>query len=616
MKKHHDNKGDKVEKTVVLFSYHSLVYLKYLNQIGEDSEMVRNQERYLVRKDHFHLIPYPHTYIGETAEGILESYLRKIEERIKEILRQHQILYWFHTYRRLAPYNTFQDRQITTVGLYRKTLEMAFLKYGKKSWQNDMTFGKNAKPEEMMSGIPYREHDNFRPLPQDLYVTKFDIEDFIQLLNIEALAHEFYKCTALLRTVYKGGKLYIESPDVFWVINDNETEFLIKNYDGRMSKVNFATMLGVPFDFPNFNFQGSTVLIPCYNIGLIKYNKLVVNQIKLEPFDGSLKYIPNFNLIPFDIKSFYEVHKPIAPEIGRILGFSYEALMQFLTSLLFRLYLQMKDNPRNEFQIMQRGYTIIHDISLFTSDIYEGTRFARKILGSKVKVSLEEIKKVINYLTYIKTDYEKLSLWTRGPEKLFILFKKNRYCVNYEALNNILYSMFHGLRITEGFKGVILEKFLRKKLSKIPSVHQWKFHKKLIYSDTEKREIDYSFIFRDILFMCECKAMNRSVDYERGKRKALEFRKEKLQKALKKNDDRADWLSRHKKGRNYNIPRSVNIICPIVISPFLEYIWSKDSELWLTDDTPRILTPDEMEEFIKGCDIEKVYQRPYIKYVS
>lgn len=614
MKKPHNNDQNKIKKTLVFFSYHSLVYLRYLNQIGQNAEMVRNQERHRIQQAQFRLIPYPHTYLGETAENILQGYLRRIEERVKEVLGQHQILYWFHVYRRLAPYNTFQDEQITTVGLYRKTLEMAFLKYGKRSWQNDMTFGEDAEPEEIMSGVPHREY-SFQPLPQELYVTKFDLEDFVQLLNIEALTHEFYLATALLRRVYKGGELYVEKPDVFWVTNDNETEFLIENYDRRLSKVHFATMVGVPFDFPDFNAQGLPVFIPRYNIPLIEYDRLMINQIKVELLDGHRKFTPNFNLIPFGIKTFYENHKPIAPEIEKILGFSYEALMQFLTSLLFRLYLLMKDKPRAEFEIIQRGYTIIHDISFFTNDIYEGSKFARKILGSKVKVSLKEIKKVINYLTYTKTDYEKLSLWTRGPEKLFIPLKKNRYCVNYEALNDILYSMFHGLGIPEDFKGVVLEKFLRKKLSKISGVHKWKFHKKLIYSDTEKREIDYSFVLRDILFICECKAVNRSVDFERGKRKALEFRKRKLQIGLEKNDDQAAWLSTHKNGRNYKVPGSVNAICPIVISPFVEYVWSKDSELWLANDIPRILTPDEMEEFIKDGHVEEVYHRPYIKYV-
>lgn len=616
MKNSFGNNQNNVKKTLGFLPYHLPVYLKYLNQIGQNAETIRNQERHCIQKAHFRLILYPHTYVGNTAQNILESYLRRIEDRIKEILGQHQILYWFHVYRRLAPYNTFQDEQITTVGLYRKTLEMAFLKYGRKSWGSDMALGKNAKPKEIMSGIPYREINNFHPLPQELYVTKFDLEDFVELLNVEALAHEFYHGTALLRRVYKGGELYIESPDAFWVVNDNETESLIENYDGRLSKMHFVTMVGVPFDFPSFDPQGLPVFIPRYNITLIEYDRLMISQIKLELLDGTLKFIPNFNLIPFDIRTFYENHKPIASEIRKVLGFSYEALMQFLTSLLFRLYLLMRDRSYAEHQLIQRGYILIPDISFFIKDLYEGTRFARKILDSKVKLSLKEIENVTSYFIYTETDYEKISLWTRGPEKLFFPFKRNSYCANYEALNNILYSMFHGLGIMEGFKGMALEKFLRKKLSRISSVHEWKFHKKLVYSDTDKREIDYSFIFRDILFICECRAVGRSVDFERGKGKALEFRKHKLQKALEGNDHRAAWLSTRKNGRNYKIPGSVNVICPVVISPFMEYVWSKDPQLWLADDVPRILTPEEMEEFIKSGHIEKVYQQPYIKYVS
>ncbi len=578
--------------------------------------MIRNQERHRIQKAHFRLLLYPYTYAGETAENILEKYLQRIDRRVKEILGQHQILYWFHVYRRLAPFNTFQNRQIITVGLYRKTLEIAFLKYGRKSWGNDMTFGKDAKPEEIMSGIPYRENNDFQPGPQELYVTKFGLEDFVQLLNVEALAHEFYLSTALLRRVYKGGELYVESPTALYVMHDNETEFLIENYDKRLSKVHFATMVGVPFDLPSFSPERlPVVFFPQYNIALIDYDRAVISQIELGKLSGLPKYIPNFNLVPFDIRTFYESHKPVAPEIDRILGFSYEALMQFLTSLLLRLYLLMKDNFLAEYQIMQRGYIMNSNISSLVEDLHEGTSYARKILNSKAEVSLEEIRKVVGYFTYTKTSCENLSLWTRGPEKLFISCKTNHYCVNYEAFNNILYSMFHGLGITEDFKGMALEEFLRKKLSRISGIRPWKFHKELAYSDTEKKEIDYSFVLRDILFVCECRAVGRSVDFERGKRKALEFRKQKLQKALKESDDRVTWLSRHKNGRNYKIPGSVNIICPVVISPFVEYLWSKDSELWLADDVPRILTPEAMEEFIKSSHIKEVYQRPYIKYV-
>jgi len=614
MKKSHDNGHRGARKTLAFLPYHSLVYAKYLNQIGQNTETVRNQERYRIQQAHFQLVLYPHTYAGKTAEDLLESYLRRIEERIEEILRQHHILYWFHLYRRLAPCNTFQDDQITTVGLYRKTLEMAFLKYGRKSWGSDMTLGKDAKPDEIMSGIPYREH-NIKPSPQELYVTKFDLEDFVQLLNVEALAHEFYHCTALLRRLYKGGELCIESPSVFTIIHDQETEHLIEKYDTRLPKAGYATMVGVASDFPSFDSKGPPVFIPRYNILLIEYDRLIINRTKVAPLDGRPKYVPNFNLIPFDMRTFYVDHKAIALQIEQVLGFSYEALMQLLTSLLFRLYLLMKDNPRIEYGIMQQGYGAVRDFSFFINDVYRGLGVARRVLGSEARVSLKEIKRVVNYLTYTDADYENLSLWTRGPERLFIPFQRSRCWVNYESFNSILYSMFHGLGIVEDFKGPVLERFLRKRLSKIPGVRQWKFRKRLIYSDTEKREVDYSFIFKDILFICECRAVNKSVDFERGKGKALEFRKKKLRGAIEQVDGLADWLSSHKSGRNYQIPDSVNMICPIVISPFVEYLWSQDSELWLTDDIPRILTPEEMQRFLERGHIKQLYRRPCVEYV-
>jgi len=52
----------------------------------------------------------------------------------------------------------------------------------------------------------------------------------------------------------------------------------------------------------------------------------------------------------------------------------------------------------------------------------------------------------------------------------------------------------------------------------------------------------------------------------------LEFRREKFENALREIDDKADWLKKDREGLNYKIPKSIDLIIPIVISPFVEYI--------------------------------------------
>jgi hypothetical protein len=78
-------------------------------------------------------------------------------------------------------------------------------------------------------------------------------------------------------------------------------------------------------------------------------------------------------------------------------------------------------------------------------------------------------------------------------------------------------------------------------------------------------------------------------------------------------DDKANWLMSRRKGTNYEIPESIKIIIPIVVSPFVEYIWSTNEDLWLTKEIPRICTLKELKELVLH---KHTISEKHIRYVK
>jgi len=111
----------------------------------------------------------------------------------------------------------------------------------------------------------------------------------------------------------------------------------------------------------------------------------------------------------------------------------------------------------------------------------------------------------------------------------------------------------------------------------------------------EKRQVDAAFEFEDRLVIVECRAVGRSIGFERGNPEAIQFRQRVIEKALGDVDEKARWLARHPVGRNYDIRRFRTII-PVAVTPFVEFVPSLNPRYWLTEQLPRVLTPGELKE--------------------
>ena len=111
-----------------------------------------------------------------------------------------------------------------------------------------------------------------------------------------------------------------------------------------------------------------------------------------------------------------------------------------------------------------------------------------------------------------------------------------------------------------------------------------------------RKQIDASFDLGEILVIAECKAVARSIAFDRGEPAAIEKRLKVIEVALTEADDNARWLRDNPRGFNYDITKYKSIM-PIGVTPFFkEFIPSLCTRYWITKTLPRVLTPDELRE--------------------
>jgi hypothetical protein len=119
--------------------------------------------------------------------------------------------------------------------------------------------------------------------------------------------------------------------------------------------------------------------------------------------------------------------------------------------------------------------------------------------------------------------------------------------------------------------------------------------------DDTARQFDAAYQHHDVLVIVECKAIARSIAYTRGDSTAQQYRFDKLTKAIAEADDKARWIAERPVGRNYQLPPEIRWICPVVVTPFTEFIPTLDEKWWLhVGRAGRVMKPSELAAALKG----------------
>ena len=626
--RHSKIRKSKSRAKVFHFGYHRPVFASYFEQLGDRSEELRCWSTNSVVGALLSILNPPRIFSNIESDIILEGFKKSLEDRIKDIISKHSVYYWMHLYRRLAPENTFRHESLVSVGLYRQTMEAAFAKYGSLQAGNDLLAGTEIDPGEIMSGEVKRIHDElgieFNP-PPGIYVKEFSLSHFVELLSLERLVSEFCRVVAMLRRVYKGGWLVIENVKSYTVQNDNTTESLIQSLDRRNEIYGgHVTERGLPTDSGKSVGLKYVCLLPIYNVHRTTLKEYPQDRILGLNFKPVVKnrsdFTPNFLLASIDMEAYYLHHEFLSKAFVEEYGFSFTCFVQCITALFWLVIIASRETGVvSGIEFMQRAYKIFtsteHIVTNINSTIEAMVRNNLTIPSiGNYEPDPDEIVRFLRVFTLSDSLRDYIDLAARGPRPLVIETLPDHYILDYSALPNILHTALSLKSANWTEKGTIFENHVIDKLTQ-KGFKLWERQKVLKANDDTETEIDTSFLLGTALFICECRSVGQSRAYERGERQALDFRREKFNDALETCDRRADWLAKHRRGRNFEIPEGIDIVIPIVVSPFVEYIWSADDMLWLTKQIPRVCTPDELATLTSRDILSEIISRPFIRYI-
>jgi hypothetical protein len=208
----------------------------------------------------------------------------------------------------------------------------------------------------------------------------------------------------------------------------------------------------------------------------------------------------------------------------------------------------------------------------------------------------------LDALTWNEAGITSISLWDRLPFSL-ILDAGDRRLIDYSALSAMFADVFRQVGFLSGSSGNIKAANFEAAVvarSRAEGFEPWRQGVELLHQDGAKREIDAGFIKDDILYVVECKAYAQNPRIDRGEWAARASRQQQLVGYLEQARTLAEFIDEQRLGRNYEVPAGVTRVEHVLCTPGVEFIWSRDPQLWLTDEIPRICTLDELVLILKA----------------
>jgi hypothetical protein len=594
----------------------------------------------------------PSSPSNSESEKALIVWKDRVEEEIKRLCSKHSKYYWLFLLRRIFPETTEPYDQPTTPYLHRTTFNLAVLKYGKSNQTEEFVAVPSSidmrqyiSTEEPYSGetvdidkagaIETENEADFKEVRRSIIIPRqITREDAINIYQIEYLALDYYRITAQLRRLWKGGQMRVNHDRFAGVDLPKKVAGLVKLYDKR--SLNYGNLLSSFGSITNLETvkekEGQDdflMFVPVPNIERVEVPLVFPGE---EFFKGKVKgpVYPkgnpaNFVPTPVSIKPFYEKMCMFRQSIKDLLGFSPDEFVAFLIALDKHNQGFWLHNIYSRYNFVQRGYTRMpygEDFKPYLEELYVETH-KRLFSDSMPKPDSFSFGRMANLMTYNAEDFEHMSLWDRTGAKL-LLRVPGGLLTDYSAIPALLESVFSELSARVCMNGQIgqvrgddfeneVENYLR---SNIADFQPWICHRKLEFLMGLERDIDVSFLLGQVLFVVECKAFSVSPAFDRGETKALETREEKLDIALKQAGTLCELLSKERKGKNFELPLAVTHIVGIVASPFPEYIPKRDDRYFLTRNIPRVCTPEEIAEFVKQFRLSAYLSRPSVLEIS
>lgn len=562
-----------------------------------------------------------------SSSDILINNLIECEKLISEIASKHNtydLLFWS---RRFGPKNIFDVAEMSVL-LYKEIQALSIYKYGnsKENIYSDKKIGTipiNLKEYFLMDSSSAIRKINSENLPVSISNLLTDV------IRIEILSYIFLDLTQLYRIANKGAEINFNKATKKRTYSmSKDLDYLIDLYDERLSKANLFSNTGA-FVNDSINNSSKKSFCPIFQINVDLKTKLPLynpkNKAYKEIFSNEntvIEFTPNYILGSINLKNIYDFLELFSNEFKTKYNFSVEDFIVFLgflgnkvvsniiTSLEFQLHIFNRAYSNLEYNLKSLGIEYLENYKSIYENILDKTIDETEFNKINPTVILEKF-------ILLKENQNDIDLWTRGPKKILYQLSENQMIFDFTGLADIISYISKELTMVDGETGnkraISFEDELIKEIKNNFNEEDIWVCQKEIEAKDGKKEIDGSFIIDDVLFLIEAKAVNVSFGYDKGDKKALDFRINKMKSAFKELTSKCAFIKKNKTKLFPTVPNQVKFLCPIVVSSFPEYIWEKSENLFISieNSLPRILTINDIPK-LKEIDIKELKKQNWI----
>lgn len=245
----------------------------------------------------------------------------------------------------------------------------------------------------------------------------------------------------------------------------------------------------------------------------------------------------------------------------------------------------------------------LHQRAYVTPNISRETLIADAVIHSELlhasghtsSISQRDAELALDFLVLSEEKQKMIALWSNGPRFPFIPHGDN-WVLDISAIPHLLINLFFGVPEIENERGRLFEEDFRKLLANEG------FHllpnRKLRLDSGAERETDVAVRIDGVLILIDCRSIERPLDFEIGRPKTFAERQRRLEKKMEKIVSIKEFVKNNLAGANYDFGWAKKIIS-LGVSPFVEWIWTRNASCWLGNGTfPIIMAPRELVAFL------------------
>ena len=394
----------------------------------------------------------------------LLTYLEKVSGELAGMLAKRSPYFWLFLYRRIKPvlspgHDNLTDG--TTTRLVRQILELAIYKFGSlgqyefaKRSETDLAKQWGSYLKLAIDGMGRNREAATAMLsstdsPDSLIPVDFRPADYRSIYAAEGLAYEYWLCTARLRSIGKGKRLWFDpSSGEFEYEAPEEISEAIERFNSRLTGVTFfPTLVGIVT--PNNTEK------PLEQIFATSYN---TEETDLTGLFSALGFpaksrdggnLSNFVPALLSVEEFQTKHSYLDVTFQAARGFGLDVFLYILWAVSnLALVPNSSFNPDVNyglvlFMLLRRGYTVYQTAS-FADAVKERLLLREDMAQEKLHEIHRAIDAVLSHISLSEESRKRITPWSGGPRPI-VSRHKDSWLIDTVGIFEFMARMFVGI---------------------------------------------------------------------------------------------------------------------------------------------------------------------------